>query len=215
MDSPRQPVPGGATVQFTEDMNVLPRAIAVLALILPLVSTAAGADTAPPLTRVGIVPLRDDGNVRDGAERLTSMLAARLGAQFESTEFFIVELDDDDDQPAGPLLLKEAVDLGRETGADALLDGVFGGVEIVGGTWPNKGGDHPQARGFLRWRLVDGATGLLITDGRVDPEKPKVYSQRIRTLKRLQTRVLQDLADAVVEELENCERLPGAEEGED
>jgi hypothetical protein len=192
-------------------MNILPRSIAVLALLLPILSTAAGADTAPPLTRVGIVPLRDDGNVRNGAQRLTSMLAARLAARFEETEFFVIELDDTD-PPEGPLLLAEAVELCRETGADALVDGVFGGIEVVGGTWPNKGGDHPQARGFLRWRLVDGVSGLLITDGVIDPDKPQVYSQRVRTLKQLQTRVLQDLADAVVEELEGCERLPGGEE---
>lgn len=196
-------------------MRVLAHATAMLALALPLVAAGAPAgDSAPPLERIGIVPLRDEGNVRNGAERLTAMLRARLEARFEQAEFFVVELDEAE-QPSGPLLLKEAVELCRETGADGLIDGVFGGVEIVGGTWPNKGGDHPQARGFLRWRLVDGATGLLITDGSIEPEKPTVYSPRIRSTQKLQTRVLQDLADEVVAALEDCPRLPAAEEGED
>jgi hypothetical protein len=196
-------------------MNALARATVMLALTLPLVAAGAQAgESAPPLQRIGIVPLRDEGNVRNGAERLSSMLQARLEAKFEEAEFFVVELDEKD-QPSGPLLLKEAVELCSETGADGLIDGVFGGVEIVGGTWPNKGGDHPQARGFLRWRLVDGSDGMLIMDGRIEPEKPKVYSPRIRSTRQLQTRVLQDLADEVVAALEGCPRLPGAGEGED
>lgn len=199
----------GVRVQFTVEMRSVPPIAFCLGIVLLLSATGvADSAPAPELKRIAVVPLRDEGNVRDGAARLTSMLQAKLAARFEGVEFFIVE-PAADGLPPGPLLLEEAIELCRESGADALLDGVFGGVEIVGGSWPNNGGDHPQAKGFLRWRLVDGTDGLLIQDGVIDPDKHKVYPQRIRSTKELQSRVMQDLAAQVVTALEDCERLPG------
>ncbi len=199
-------------VQFSVTMNRIFRPTALLALALAaLILSSAGSEPAAPFARVGIVPLRDEGNVRNGAQRLTKMLRARLAAHYEDVDFFIVDLEDTD-IPPGPLLLKEAVELCDRTGADALLEGVFGGVEVVGGTWPNRGSDFPMARGYLSWRLVEGSGGMLVSDGKIDPDKPKVYSERIRSTKELQTRVLQDLADGVAAALEDCKRLPSTED---
>jgi len=171
-----------------------------------------GAASAAPAqyARIGVVPLRDEGNVHDGAVQLTEMLAGRLGARFEQVEFVPVD-------PAaaglgdGPLLLDEAVQLGAHYEVDALLDGVFLGVEIVGGTWPNVGSDLPMARGMLRWRLVDCATGLLALDGQVAPKKAKFYPKSVRTEEDLIGRVMQDMVAQVGDDLEAGGMLAGTE----
>jgi hypothetical protein len=172
---------------------------------------AADADAAAQFARVGVVPLRDDGNIRDGAQQLTEMLAGRLDGRFEEVEFIIVD-------PAviglkcGPVLLEEAVELGSEYEVEALLDGVFCGVEIVGGTWPNLGSDLPLARGVMRWRLVECAEGMLVIDGEIAPRKPQFYPKRIRTEEELINRVMQDLVAKVGDDLEAGGILAGTEQ---
>jgi|GEM_PF-6064279 len=186
----------------------------VLALVI-LPPVLAEEDTRPQsgdplLTRIGVVPLRDEGNLRDGAKQMTEILLGRLAGRFSEVEFIAIdpaeaELDDK------PLLLDEAVRLGEEFDVEALVDGTFDGIEIVGGTWPNQGADTPQARGFMRWRLVDCQDGLLIADGRIKPAKPEFYSRQIRTEETLVRRVMQSLADQIGTELEELERLAGTQ----
>jgi len=96
------------------------------------------------------------------------------------------------------------VALGQREGVAALLDGSFGGVEIAGGVWPSLTADFPQARGFLRWRVVDCQQGLLIADGEIRPKSFKTYPQRLRTEKELIARVLGDLCDSVGDALEEA-----------
>jgi hypothetical protein len=176
----------------------------LLAGWLALCSPAVSADAPTPLV-IGVVPLRDEAEQPRLAARLSEMLAARLGARFEDVDFVAVDpallgsgLSD------GPLLLDEAVELGRLAGVDALLDGVFGGVQISGGSWPTRAASAPEARGKLRWRLVECAEGLLLADARIEGDKYKAYSQRIRTEDELQRRVLQDLVLEVGDELERA-----------
>lgn len=179
----------------------------VLTALSPAVAQPEAVDSgtavAPAVqyARIGIVPLRDESDIRNGAADLASMLAGRLGERFKSAEFIevdpgIIGLEH------GPVLLEEAVELGAEYGCDALLDGVFGGVEIVGGTWPNTASDTPQARGELTWRLVECSAGRLVVDGTVKPLKPKVYSARIRSSEQLIRRVMQEMVAVVGDELE-------------
>ena len=166
-----------------------------------------------PYTSVGVIPLHDASNIHEGAMLLTEMLAARLDERFEDAEFIL--LDAEAVEPARwPLLPDEAVELGDELGVDALLDGVFGGVEIVGGTWPNLGSDVPQARGDLRWRLIDCETGRLVLARASGGRKPKIYSPRIRTTEHLIRQVMQDLVCAVGDELEEAVVLAGTQEPE-
>jgi hypothetical protein len=171
---------------------------------------AAADATLAQYARVGVVPLRDEGNVHDGAALLTAMLAGRLGARFDQVEFVAV-----DPAEAGlgnePLLLNEAKQLGAHYQVEALLDGVFLGVEIVGGTWPNIGSDLPMARGMLRWRLVDCRTGLLALDGKVAPKKAKFYPKAVRTEEDLVSRVMQDMVAQVGDDLEAAGLLAGTE----
>ncbi|MBN2081751.1 hypothetical protein JW859_06015 [bacterium] len=168
----------------------------------------------PLLTRIGVVPLHDAGNLRDGAEQMTEILLGRLAARFADVEFLAI-----DPAEAGledkPLLLADAVTLGEACDVEALIDGTFDGIEIVGGTWPNQGADTPQARGFLRWRLVDCQDGLLLADGRIRPAKPEFYSRHIRTEEALVRRVMQSLADQVGAEIEDLELLAGTEAPEE
>jgi len=170
---------------------------------------AAGA-ASEQYARIGVAPLRDEGNVHDGAALLTEMLAGRLGARFDHVEFVPVD-------PAeaglgdGPLLLDEARQLGAHYQVEALLDGVFLGVEIVGGTWPNVGSDLPMARGMMRWRLVDCGTGLLALDGKVAPKKAKFYPKAVRTEEDLVSRVMQDMVAQVGDDLEAAGLLAGTE----
>lgn len=179
--------------------------------------TKTDKQPAPPahaaILKVGIVPLRDDAEQPKLAVKLAAMLKARLGARFKKVSFEIVD-------PAklgsgltdGPLLLDEAVKLGRKAGVDALLDGVFGGVQIAGGSWPSMTASFPEARGKLRWRLVECGEGLLLADGDIRPEHYKAYSQRIRSEGELQRRVLQDLVMAVGDEIEKSKVFsPGAD----
>jgi hypothetical protein len=196
--------------------NCTSRLVAVLAgslLIALLCAAAAAADAdaaAAQYARVGVVPLRDEGNVHDGAVQLTEMLAGRLGGRFDQVEFVLVdpaELDLGDE----PLLLAEAVELGAHFEVDALLDGVFLGVEIIGGTWPNLGSDLPMARGMMRWRLVDCASGLLAQDGKVAPKKAKFYPKAVRTEEDLVNRVMQDMVAKVGDDLEAGGMLAGTE----
>jgi len=188
--------------------------ISALAVALSAARQAAAqeppADAVPvQYARVGVVPLRDEGNIRDGADKLSEMLAGRLSGRFDEVEFVLIKRDEDGDNE--PLLLDEAVKLGKEQGVDALLDGVFQGIEIVGGTWPNQGSDLPMARGMMRWRLVDCSTGLLALDGKVAPRKPKCYPMRIRTEEELISSVMQDMVAEVGTGLEEAGILAGTE----
>ncbi len=172
-------------------------------------SSAGHSAPASPLLRVGIVPLRDDAEQPKLAASLSRMLQARLAARFKGVEFVVL---DPESLGSGlgdtPLLLNEAVNLGQAANVDALLDGSFGGVQIAGGSWPSMTASEPQARGKLRWRLVECTEGLLLADGKIDPDRYKAYSQRIRTEKELEKRVLQDLVLSVGDELEKLGRLP-------
>jgi hypothetical protein len=180
---------------------------------------ADGGTIAPPappalatgqFTRVGLVPLKDEGQLRGGATDLLSIWQAQLTKEFPEVEFVLADpaaLD----LPAGPLLLDEAVELGAHYEVQALLTGVFGGVEITGGTWPNAGASFPTAKGVLSWRLVDCTSGLLAADGVVDFDKPKAYSPRVKDTAELTRRVLQDLAREAVAALEASGWLAGTE----
>jgi hypothetical protein len=72
--------------------------------------------------------------------------------------------------------------------------------------------DFPQARGFLRWRVVDCQQGLLVADGNISPKNFKTYPQRIRTEKELTSAVLGDLCDALGDALEESGAKQPAEE---
>ena len=168
----------------------------------------AERETPVQYSVVGIVPFHDRGDVREGAERFIEILQARLAARFEEVEFIVVDPEKVDAE-TGPLLLDEAVKLGSEYGCDALVDGVFYGVEIVGGTWPNTASDTPEARGKLKWRLVECSGGSLLLDGRLDPGKPKVYSRRIRSEDELIRRVMQGMAAEVGDRLGESGFLAG------
>jgi hypothetical protein len=183
-----------------------------IAFMLSLAPAAGPPAEEPPVqyAHIGIVPLRDEGNVRDGAEELSAMLAGRLDAYFPEAEFILLD-PGEEGFPPGPVLLDEAVEYGTEFGVDALIDGVFGGVEIAGGTWPNAGSDVPMARGELRWRLVECGEGLLVADDHVLPEKHKIYSKRITDTDELVERVMQDLVAAVAALLEERGLVAGTE----
>jgi hypothetical protein len=191
----------------------------VAACLLPW-RTAAQAETAEPAAdpvaqyvSVVVIPLHEAGNVHEGASALTEMLVARLGARFEDVEFLLA--DAEEIEPAEwPVLPAEAINIGNDLGVDALLDGAFGGVEIVGGTWPNKGSDVPQARGRLNWRLLDCATGQLVLAGVAGAKRPQVYSPRIRSSEELARRVMQDLVTDVGDALEEAVVLAGTGESE-
>jgi hypothetical protein len=181
----------------------------ILLLLLALISSAAVADDpAPQYSCVGILPVQNDSKLRGAAEQLTSRLATVLGERFEEVEFIIIEPDEQQEDNE-PVLLKKAVKFGQQYEVEALLTGVFDGVEIVGGTWPNRGGDYPQARGFHHWRLVECSQGLLVADGAIKPDKPKIYPQRIRSSEELIKRVLQDIAVAQADDLEETALLLG------
>ncbi|MCC7479251.1 hypothetical protein IT575_12440 [bacterium] len=168
-----------------------------------------GSAAAAPILRIGIVPLKDEAEDPALTSSLGRMLQARLGARFKGVTFTLVDPASLGSQLGdGPLLLKEAVALGQSAQVDALIDGVFGGVKIAGGSWPSLTASAPEAKGRLRWRLVECSEGLLLADGRIEPEQYKVYSQRIRTEKELRKRVLQDLVLEVGDELEKLGRLP-------
>ncbi len=173
-----------------------------------LAESADAAASSGQFTRVGLAPLRDDGGLRDGAADLLTIWQAQLEKELPEVEFVLVDpaaLD----LPAGPLLLDEAVKLGAHFEVEALLTGVFGGVEITGGTWPNAGSSYPTAKGAMSWRLVECQTGLVVADGIADFDKPKAYSARTKDTAQLARRVLQDLARAATQQLVASGALAG------
>lgn len=177
-----------------------------------LLTQDTGVDAArarPQLARIGLVPLADESKIRGGGEELDSILLARLEDHFEDVEFVAVDPGVIGIKNGAPLLLEDAAELGVHYGVDALLTGTFIGVDIVGGTWPNHGADFPSAQGWLRWRLVGCAQGLLLADGTVDFGKPRIYSQRVKDTAQLRRRVMQDLADEALEQLEGIGELAG------
>lgn len=195
------------------------RVAAFTALALVLAAQPAWAEdeaAAPPtgavaqFTRVGIVPLKDEGNLRGGAEDLLSIWQAQLEKRFDEVEFVLAD-PTELGLPAGPLLLEEAVKVGEYYKVEALLTGTFGGVEITGGNWPNAGSSYPSAKGAMSWRLVECGTGLLITDGVVDFGSPKSYSPRVKDSTELARRVLQDLAREAVAALAKSGALAGTD----
>jgi hypothetical protein len=186
-------------------MNFQPAGTVVrAALWLLLAAAPLGAGAAQPeagFTRVGIVPLRDESGIRDGAKKMTELLRAHLAQRFKGVEFVLVD-PAELDLPDGPLLLDEAVRAGEHFKVQALIDGVFQGVEIQGGVWPTLASDTPLARGFLRWRLVECAEGIVVTDGAIHPKRYKVYPKRVRSAEDLERKVMQDLARAAGDALE-------------
>jgi hypothetical protein len=172
---------------------------------------AEPADTAAStgqFTRVGIAPLKDASKLRGGADDLLSIWQAQLKQAFPEVEFVLVD-PSVLDLPAGPLLLEEAVKLGQHYDVHALLTGVFEGVEVTGGTWPNAGASFPSAKGAMSWRLVECETGVLVADGVIEPRKPKAYSPRIKDTAELCRRVLQDLARDATAALKDAGALAG------
>lgn len=170
--------------------------------------SASPAAQTKQVSRIGVVLLRDESGKPEQARRLTEMLASRLGDRFEGSEFVVLDPTDKDAAKNGsrrsPLLLDEAVALGQREGVQAVLDGTYGGVEISGGVWPSQTADFPQARGFLRWRVVDCQEGLIVADGEIKPKDFSTYPQRIRTEKELVQRVLGDLCTLVGDALEEA-----------
>lgn len=170
--------------------------------------TQSPGAAAPQASRIGVVLLRDESGQPEQAKRLTQMLASRLAERFEGSEFIVIDPTDKDAgknvSQRNPLLLDEAVALGQREGVQAVLDGSFGGVEISGGVWPSQTADFPQARGFLRWRVVDCQEGLIVADGEIRPKDFSTYPQRIRTEKELVQRVLGDLCTLVGDALEEA-----------
>ena len=171
---------------------------------------ATATATGGQFTRVGLAPLRDDGKLRDGAAELLAIWQAQLEQEFPEVEFVPVD-PEALDLPDGPLLLDEAIDLGAHYGVQALLTGVFGGVEVVGGTWPNAGSSFPSAKGAMSWRLVESRKGLLVADGSVDFRRPKAYSSRTKDSAQLARRVMQDLAREATAQLGGTGALAGTQ----
>lgn len=212
--------PGGALAEDSPAPSAPPQAAPpqstppVTESNAPSAPARGSVDTSQPLvstrgfTRIGVLPLTDKGAVRDGAVQLTAMLKDRLGARFEGVVFIAIDL------PAArlegePALIENAAKLGQQFDVQALLDGVFGGVDISGGCWPNHGSDMPEARGVLRWRLIECASGQLAAEGDIAPRKPQVYSQRIRTEAALVRSVMQGLVEEVGDALEGAGLLAG------
>jgi hypothetical protein len=173
--------------------------------------TAGNATNQPgnvlPYTRIGVVLFLDDSRIRHGGEKFTEILLGRLGARIKGVEFVMADPHEIGIK-AGPLQPDEARELGAKLGVQALLDGIFSGVDIVGGTFPSLGNDLPQATGRARWRLLDAGTGVLALDGLVDPERPKIYPKRVRNTDDLVRRVMLDMAEEICAALEDAWGAP-------
>jgi hypothetical protein len=190
----------------------------ILCAIVPLVLFAllappCRADDAPdangkdrpasalPYTRIGVVLFMDDSRIHHGGEQFTEILLGRLNTRIKGVEFVMADPHEIGIK-AGPLQPDEARELGAKLDVQALLDGIFSGVDIVGGTWPSLANDVPQAKGQARWRLLDAGTGVMARDGLVDPKRPKIYSRRVRNTDDLVRRVMQDMAEEICTALE-------------
>lgn len=189
---------------------------AVLALATPpAAEDQPGADDRlpeipAPYTRIGIVTFLDDSRIHDGGAKFTDMLLARLGARITGAEFVLADPAQIGIK-AGPLQPDEARELGAKAGVQALVDGIFSDIEIVGGTWPSLANNIPQAKGIARWRLLDAGTGMLLLSGRIDPDEPKIYSRRVRNSDELIRLVMQDMAEEIAAALKAAKAVPVAE----
>jgi hypothetical protein len=187
--------------------------LVLLALLAPPVlakdAPAAGADKPPaphldaPYTRIGVVKFFNDSHLRGGAEKFTEILLGRFSVRLAGAEFVLAD-------PSvigvkyGPLQPDEAVNLGQHYKVQALVDGIFSGIEIVGGTWPSQATGVPEAKGSARWRLLDTQTGTMVLDGTLDPKKPKLYSGRVRDTDELVRFVMRDMAEEIAAALKDA-----------
>ncbi len=120
-------------------------------ILLALIALPAHAKDAPPAakdapaavhldapyTRIGVVLFYNDSRIRDGGVKFTDILLGRLSVRLAGAEFVLAD-------PAvigvkyGPLQPDEAANLAQHYKVQALVDGIFSGIEIVGGTWPSQ-----------------------------------------------------------------------------
>jgi hypothetical protein len=197
--------------------STLRLALSACALAFTLAAPCAAKNPAPqhsdlpaipaPYTRIGIVTFLDDSRINNGGKKFTEVLLGRLGARINGVEFVLAD-PQEIGVKAGPLQPDEACNLGAKLGVQALLDGIFSGVDIVGGTWPSIANNVPQAKGTARWRLLDAGTGMLMLDGRVEPEKPKLYSRRVRSTDDLVRLVMLDMAEEIGQALADGGAVP-------
>jgi hypothetical protein len=170
---------------------------------------AAGKDKPPavhldvPYTRIGVVLFYNDSHIRDGGAKFTDILLGRLGVRLGGAEFVMAD-------PAvigvkyGPLQPDEASNLAQHYKVQALVDGIFTGIDIVGGTWPSQATGVPEAKGYARWRLLDAQSGMMVLDGTLDPKKPKLYSTRARDTDELIRFVMRDMAEEIAAALKDA-----------
>ncbi len=187
--------------------------VAMLALAMPCAAKDPGATKSDlpaipaPYTRIGIVTFLDDSRVHNGGEKFTQVLLGRLGARIEGVEFILADPKEIGIK-AGPLQPDEASNLGAKLGVQALLDGIFSDIDIVGGSWPSIANNIPQAKGSARWRLLDAGSGMLMLDGRVDPDRPKLYPKRVRSNDDLIRLVMLDMAEEIAVALQEAGAVP-------